>query len=753
VKGFILAVFLFSATISHAQVTQTVRGQVTGSASQPLLGANVILTSSAEKFILTTDSSGIFSAQVPAQRYIIQISYVGYTTHEQELLVTGGKVISLPVVLEETATQLQDLEVTSASYQNSAGVIDIPIEKALRLPASYFDPLRAAISYPGVVQASDQANSLIIRGASPSGILWRLNGLDILNPNHLANAGTLSDKPVSSGGGVNMLSAQMLDHTRLITSAASANYGNYTSGVMDMHFRESTTTKHEFTMQASLIGLDAAAEGPLSGKNSYLANYRYSTIGLLSQAGVDFGDEQINFQDISFKLSFRGWRSNTGIFGVGGTSQNKFKAKALPDQEVEKDLFDIMYKSKSMTTGVHTEITMGKAVFSAGTAFSYRDQEREADAKYLSFSGNIYDKTVLKESLISSFALIKWVPVTRVSTELGAMFNYNNLNSKVAEMTLFPNLSTTASGSQREITSHLLQPYFKVMYDISSRTAIEIGARYQAQLDSSFTTIDPRASISHRFKNNQWVLSYALASQFQSASVSRFSGKPFRIQQMNLAYSRPLGNHWQLNIQLYHHLLFNVPALAPANFSLINYFDGLVPPFLSDDSKSKVTGSEITVEKRFEDQWYLLAGGSWYDSKYKIENNGWRNTRFNGQYTLNISSGKEWNRKKEKNFGVHLRALGLGGLRTTPIVVLTDGSYFENQIKAFEQKLGDYFRLDARFVWRKNKTGYTRSISLDIQNVLGVENDGFQYYDRLQKRVLIQKQLGIIPILAYRVDF
>ena len=68
-------------------------------------------------------------------------------------------------------------------------------------------------------------------------------------------------------------------------------------------------------------------------------------------------------------------------------------------------------------------------------------------------------------------------------------------------------------------------------------------------------------------------------------------------------------------------------------------------------------------------------------------------------------------------------------------------------------KLNDYVRLDLRLSWQKNKPKYTRTWSIDIQNVLNIENDAFYYYDTQQDDVLLEKQLGIIPVLAYRVEF
>jgi hypothetical protein len=65
----------------------------------------------------------------------------------------------------------------------------------------------------------------------------------------------------------------------------------------------------------------------------------------------------------------------------------------------------------------------------------------------------------------------------------------------------------------------------------------------------------------------------------------------------------------------------------------------------------------------------------------------------------------------------------------------------------------DYFRVDLRLNWRKNKKRYTRTIAIDIQNVLNVQNEAYHYYDHVKEKVTTQYQLGLIPVLVYRIDF
>jgi hypothetical protein len=71
----------------------------------------------------------------------------------------------------------------------------------------------------------------------------------------------------------------------------------------------------------------------------------------------------------------------------------------------------------------------------------------------------------------------------------------------------------------------------------------------------------------------------------------------------------------------------------------------------------------------------------------------------------------------------------------------------------FSVQLPNYFRIDLRASWRKNKPGYTRTWSIDIQNVSNQQNVAYYYYDTFTKKTETKYQLGLIPVLVYRIDF
>ena len=255
-RFILLSLFLFSNTLLHAQpFTSTIRGTVRDADTGiPLEGANLLL-SPVEKGSIT-DVSGTFRfADLPVGRYLLTVSYVGY---EQlvipEILLESGKESIQDIRLSRAANQLAEATVLTSRPVAYNSVQEITTEQTLRYAATYLDPARLTTSFAGVAAANDQANGLVIRGNSPNSMQWRLEGVEIVNPNHLSNAGTFSDRATQTGGGVNILSTQLLGTSYFLSGAFPAQYGNALSGVLDMYLRKGNDEKSEFTAQAGLIG-------------------------------------------------------------------------------------------------------------------------------------------------------------------------------------------------------------------------------------------------------------------------------------------------------------------------------------------------------------------------------------------------------------------------------------------------------------------------------------------------------------------
>lgn len=764
---------LFSQTI----LTQTLRGVVLDvDNNQPLMGASVTLTGTDKGSITEADGSFRVSA-IPIGRYTVQISSVGFeTTVMPEILLEAGKEKVLTVLLKEAPQQLQEAVVRSSRPVSQSSIQSISIEQTLRYAATFFDPARLATSFPGVVAANDQANNLVIRGNSPTGMQWRLEGIEIVNPNHLSNAGTFSDRPTQSGGGTNILSAQLMERADFLTGAFPSQYGNVLGGVMDVHLRKGNEQKHEFTAQAGLIGVDIAAEGPISRKNksSYLVNYRYSFTGLLAAMGVKFGGEDIRFQDLSFNLSFPTRRAgHFTVFGMGGSSSNVFKAERdTLLWEVEKDGFDIEYTNRMGAVGLTHQWKVGaNSTLRTVLAASALDTRREG---YV-LSKSTYNRFFVQ---LDAFKKTRYSFSTTLSHKLSAQW-------QVQEGIYLTYQQDSVDIRNRGISRGgmkglIIQPYVNLTGQIAPRLTMQLGLHWLQYTYNKTTSLEPRAALRYTAsKLTAFTLSYGLHSQLQLPQTylalknSATRDEVFPNVRLGFTKShhfvagleRTLSLLSSLKVEAYYQSLYNVPVaknpsivsyrVIPA-FSALNLLEGFTDGELANTGTGRNYGIEVTYQQLLQNNFYALITGSLYNSTYKGQDGIERNTRFNGNHTFSLAGGKEFHRRANRTFGVNLRVLWLGGYRDSPIDLEASRSAAQTVYKATELytiKLKDYFRPDLRIFWKRNKANFTRTWSIDIQNVSSTKNEAYSYYDILQRKVVQQYQLGILPVLNYRVEF
>ncbi|NUO00328.1 MAG: TonB-dependent receptor [Saprospiraceae bacterium] len=763
---------IFPVVAQEPALKQTLRGKVLDADTrQPLIGATLSLVSTNRG--ATTDTSGAYRLEgTPVGRYQLQASYVGYAPKIiPEVLLESGKETVLDIELQEQVEEIGTVEVRAS--RNDAAIAcptvrSISVEETLRFPATFYDPARLAATFAGVVNDNDQANGLSVRGNSPNGMIWRLEGLDIVNPNHTPNAGTFSDRITQNSGGVNMLSAQLLDLTHFYAGPFPAGFGNALSGVMDTRLRKGNSQQREFIGQASLIGLDLAAEGPFSrdSEAAYLVNYRYSTVGLLSAMGLELGDEAIRFQDLSFNLVFPGKKgAQITLFGVGGQSENIFKGERDSTlREFQKDRYDITFESQAGILGATVTLPAGNGgLWHTAAGFSMLDSRRYSDLvdrSSLPFREE-EDVAIQQKLSVHSFFNQKFNARSRLRVGLLATHHDYDLFSAQAFVEVL------AEGKGR---GWLIQPYANWQQQWHHFT---LNAGLQASWFSFNQTgsLEPRVSLEWKPKGNQhFSLAYGLHSQLQAPQLYFAVAAPdenralaaTKANHFSLSYRNDVSETMYYRLELYFQDLYDVPVSATQfnSFSALNLTEGFVEDALVNLGSGRNYGAEITVQQRFSRNWYYLINATWYTARYKGSDGIERYARFDGAYAANATIGKEWDRKPRKGkagaWGANLRVMLSGGLRDTPIdepASAAQGRTIYQTDRAFEVKLSDYFRADLRIYYRRNSENSSSTLALDIQNASNQQNVAFSYYDT-QKRAIVEKyQLGLIPVLSYRVAF
>lgn len=785
----LLFIFCAVAISQNSEITQTIRGTVSDAVDGlPLEGATVYLLPSDIPFGAITDYNGNFRFDsIPVGRYQLKITYVGYKTMLlSEVLLESGKEAVKYIELEKGTESLEEVVVVAGRPKlNTLSVQTITPEQTQRFAATFYDPARLATSFAGVVSQNDGANNLVVRGNSPTTTTWWLEGAEIVNPNHTANAGTFSDRIMPSGGGVNIMSAQLLGDSYFFKGNYPTQYGNGLGGILDMRLRSGNNETHEYTAQVGLIGIDFAAEGPFNKEYaaSYLVNYRYSTLGLLSQLGVPLGDEEISFQDLSFNITLPTEDLGTlTMFGMGGRSKNIFEAQRDKELwEFQKDRQDIYFTSQMGAIGGTYSVPFAdKALWKSTFIISAMEANREAFQLDSNYTRTPINRDVRQEAKISFSTMLQVRFNEQVRLKTGFVGTQYIQDVRAADYLREDSVAIIMDGFSQ---NWLFRPYANLEYRPTTQLQLNFGMAYAYYVANQTGSPEPLFSIDYDFKKNQSLsFSYRLQSQLQSPTVyfgADISSNSFfpeevgafgynrrldmsKAHHLGLAYRTNVLNQLNINAEAYYQHLFDIPIIDNQNstFSVINLLDEIIQDTLVSAGTGRNYGVEFTVQKFMDEGYYLLLTSSLFESKYTAADGIERDTRFNGNYGMVLSGGKEFQwqtfKSNQRIFGINLKLTYLGGFRATPINEVESSknqTTIFNENQPFSEQYPNYFKTDLRLYLKKNHKKYTTTLAIDIQNLTNQQNVAFDYFDTEKQEVVRKYQLGIIPILVYRVEF
>jgi hypothetical protein len=732
---------MFGLKVMAQENTQCLRGKCVDALSlKPVSGALVSI-SGPEKYQVSTDSMGIYTMAVIPGKYSLLVEQNNYKNNVREnVIVNKGKQSVQDFELDEFRVELNTVTVKPT---NSEG-IELNNWNMQQFAAVFYDPARVINSHAGVVNSDDQANHLTVRGTSPNFVQWKLEGVEIVNPNHLENAGTFNDRPASNGGGVSMVSAQLLNNSEFHFAPFDPSLGNSLSGVFDMKFRKGNDQKAERIISASLLGTDISLEGPFSKNKSasYLFNFRYSTVGLLSLMGLNFGDEKINYTDFSFMLSFPYKRSTTKLFGVTGTSQSLFKGKRDTSLvEIEKDLQDIDYRSFTSINGASFITSLSNSLLlKTVVAYSEKKVIRKSGPATEYWAMPSEDELYRQQKISSVVYLSKRIS-NSITIKGGSYVNYFMYNIKQSF-----NQESFING---RIDEPLIQPFVSAEGTLFEKLDYRVGVHsvYQARINDF--RVQPRGMLRYNItETRDLTLNYGETSQLQPfyiylSNEQNNKLKPVDCQALSLQYKIRFKTN-TIKLQGYYQDYRNLPVNTTYSFSVFNYFNEQFNFPLHQNGKGKVIGTDITYEKHM-NGFYLIASASVYNSLYSLDKNVFYNCRYNTGYNAVATTGKEHKLKSGRKFiSGDIRVISRNGYKE---------SYMAASPYLYDKQLPSYLRLDVRLSYKKNKESSTVIWAIDLQNASNSKNVAYHYYDIYTKQTETRYQLGLIPVLSYKVLF
>jgi hypothetical protein len=780
-------VLFFCYSVSAQKPTQILKGTVTDKeTSAPLPGANVIIMNSLPLNGTATDVRGKFRITSEIGRVSVKVSFLGYEDIIfPDLLIASGKEVDLNVEMREKVIRTQEV-IVSAGKETRTGINQmatistqtIRTDDALRYAGGFYDPSRIVNAFAGVVTAnSDESNDIIIRGNSSRGLLWRLEGIEIPNPNHF------SDGQGGSGGAYSAITSNVISNFDFFTGAFPAEYGNAISGVMDLNLRKGNSDHREYALQTGMIGAEISAEGPFkkNSGSSFLFDARYVNFSYLSKLKlIDLGGTNLapRSQDVVFNINLPGEKSgNINIFGFYGSSElGKFAVHNTSSWSTNDDRWEEIQTQGSAVLGIKHLLTLPGGMGYIRSVVAYTNfydiySEGYADSSFtrtntyhhnyrypaLRFSFLLNNKLSSKD-IIRTGINIQFLTARMENLRLNSSGRYDTFVSPEAfgvQYQFYTQLKNRIT-ENLEINSGVHIMIFSVNGDINLEP--RVGFRWQFAPGNYFNTGVGLHSRTESFpvyytliKNNYGIPEPLNKDLGFSKSFQFVSG-------LDLAITSDI----RLRLEAYNQKLFDIPIVnkTTSTYSAINTSEELPSSDLTNKGLGYNRGIELTLEKSFSKNYYFLLTMSLYKSKYKPGDGNWYNTYYNTTFVSNFLAGKDFyfGRNKRNSIGINTKYLIRGGYRYTPVDVtksIKSKRIIYDPSQTYGVQLPDFIRIDGGINFRRNNSGFSWIVMVDVQNISNRKNVFRKRFSYQNGEVVTSNvySIGVVPVVNLRVEF
>lgn len=775
-KMVIILFFTLISTAVHGQIslTQKIGGVVTDRLSGKQLAAVSIRVMEKPDLVAVTSDKGEFVfTNLPVGRYTVQAYCLGYElTVIKEIMLTSQKEVALEIAMDPTHYTLNDVVVVANKERASnkmalTGGRLLRIEEVNRYAGGMDDPARLVSSFAGV-STSLGNNGVSVHGNAPSMLQWKLEGIEIPNPNHFADIATLG------GGILTSLSTNVLANSDFYNSAFPAEYNNAVSGVFDLKLRTGNNRKHEHTFQAGLLGLDFASEGPLSRNNddSYLINYRYSTTGLMSKLSAgETNGQLLDYQDLNFKLNFPS--KHKGTFSMWGNALvDRFRTKKEP--ESSRKYTDDHKSSKtdqmSAAAGItHRYFFENGGVLRTTLATTYSNNKATEDIfsdstemPYLNLR-NRYTNLILTSSFDKKYA-------EKHSNKTG--FTVTNMYyNTLLDRSPFVGKPLQAI-SEGKGTTTLLSAYSSSLIEFNKKIYITLGLNAQLLTLNNHWTVEPRAAI--RWSSgpkSSIAMAYGLHSRMEKMDVylvrDKANGQPLnkdvdftKAHHLSLSYQYKVSDNMRIKLEPFYQYLFHVPVIADSSYSILNRNLFYVEDALVNRGKGQHVGLDITIERYLQKGVYYMLTATLFDAKFAGGDAIWHNGKFNRRFIINGLTGKEWfmNKQQRDLLSVNVKLTLQGGERYAPVLEKSSLNHPDKEIQyeeknTFAKQFSPMFIANYSISYRLNRLNRSHEIAIKWLNVTGAKEYYGHQYNLKTGIIEPKKQATSLFNILYRMDF
>jgi len=789
-----LAISMFIAMRAQAQetsttsTTQTVRGQVSDVASgEPMIGVTITVENGITLATVSDIDGNFVINNVPVGRHSVRATYIGYEpVLLKEQLVTSGKELVLNLKMTESISELSEVVVkprvnkqVPLNEMAQVGARMFSVEEATRYAGGMADPARTASMFAGVA-AGGVTNGISIHGNSPQMLQWRVEGVEVNNPNHFAEI-------TEAGGGIfTSLNGTVLANSDFMTGAMPAEYGNALSGAFDMKMRAGNNAKYEHAIQVGTLGVDFASEGPL-GKNSkasYLVNYRYSFLEIAKKLhAINMEKETLDYQDLSFKFHIP--TTKAGTFDVWFTGLIDNYRNDVPDPSEWETLWDSndsWSRQRNWAGGLtHTYRYSTVGTLTSRVAYTGNYQKlgmNDYDEKLMQMPGclgrnlswNVIISAEQKHKFSSRYTMQNGFEHRHMDFSTwfdfvqeigGPLYRVYESDGHTGLTRFYTNHKIALSQRLSMVTGinamwfnlnnqFLVEPRVSVQYKTSPSSTLSIAYALNSRKESTetyFVIIDP-SSGTQPMVNGQWSMVNGDLGLTRSHHISA-------------SFAQRLGENAMLKIEPYWQWLFDVPVERGTAYSVINHNLFYQDRALVNEGAGRNYGIDLTLEHYLKDGLYGMFTATLYKSEYRDAQGEWHHSRHDHGWITNILGGKEWmvGKSRKNVFGINGRLTLMGGDRYTP---MAEGTTLE-QVAKLPDKTIPEDGSDPFCEQMKMNAGYAFSVKYTINKKHTSHHFILEYlqmrsfhgktYNIRTREIVDQYTSLTFPNIAYRIEF
>jgi hypothetical protein len=275
-------------------------GRVTGRVTDAETGAplsSVTVLVDGTNYGTATDEAGRYQFRLPAGRYVLRFSAVGYTTHRDSISVVRDQTTLLNVALRVEVVRLEDVTVEARAVAPEAGVFRLDPETAQRIPTPLQSGFQALKVLPGVVSNNELSYQYSVRGGGYNENLVFIDGFEVYLP-FRAQKGEQE--------GLGLLNLALTERVALYAGGFPARYGGKLASALEVAYRRPYQEPLQGSATLSLLDAGmAAGASAREGKIGWMLGVRKARARRFFSTQELKGNYQPDYTDVQGTLTFR----------------------------------------------------------------------------------------------------------------------------------------------------------------------------------------------------------------------------------------------------------------------------------------------------------------------------------------------------------------------------------------------------------------------------------------------------------------